>query len=408
LGRHRWLVITLGAALAVILLASFGSMRDEVLPIRAVTVERSSIRSVVSTNGKIEPAQNFEAHAPVNTTVRKLYVREGDRVKKGQLLLQLDDAEARSQAARAQAELKGAQANVQAVHQGGSQEEVITLQAQITKARSARDTAERNVDAFKRLQEEGAASAGEVRDAQNALQRSQADYDLLMQKQKDRYSKPEVEHVTAQDSEAQAAYDAAQDILHKSNIVAPFDGVVYALPVKQGAYVQAGDLLLQEADLSKVLVRAYVDEPDIGRLVPGQKTEVTWDALPGRIWSGAVTNLPSTVKLHGTRNVGEMVSLLDNSDFRLLPNINVNVTIVTSQHDNVLTMPREALRLDDSKPYVYQVIENKLRRRDVSVGASNLKKDEVSDGLSDNALVALNTTVTNKSLHDGSPVKVVQ
>jgi len=401
-------VITLGAALAVILLASFGSMRDEVLPIRAVTVERSSIRSVVSTNGKIEPAQNFEAHAPVNTTVRKLYVREGDRVKKGQLLLQLDDAEARSQAARAQAELKGAQANVQAVHQGGSQEEVITLQAQITKARSARDTAERNVDAFKRLQEEGAASAGEVRDAQNALQRSQADYDLLIQKQKDRYSKPEVEHVTAQDSEAQAAYDAAQDILHKSNIVAPFDGVVYALPVKQGAYVQAGDLLLQEADLSKVLVRAYVDEPDIGRLVPGQKTEVTWDALPGRIWSGAVTNLPSTVKLHGTRNVGEMVSLLDNSDFRLLPNINVNVTIVTSQHDNVLTMPREALRLDDSKPYVYQVIENKLRRRDVSVGASNLTRVEVSDGLSDNALVALNTTVTNKSLHDGSPVKVVQ
>jgi len=383
-------------------------MRDEVLPIRAVTVERSSIRSVVSTNGKIEPAQNFEAHAPVNTTVRKLYVREGDRVKKGQLLLQLDDAEARSQAARAQAELKGAQANVQAVHQGGSQEEVITLQAQITKARSARDTAERNVDAFKRLQEEGAASAGEVRDAQNALQRSQADYDLLIQKQKDRYSKPEVEHVTAQDSEAQAAYDAAQDILHKSNIVAPFDGVVYALPVKQGAYVQAGDLLLQEADLSKVLVRAYVDEPDIGRLVPGQKTEVTWDALPGRIWSGAVTNLPSTVKLHGTRNVGEMVSLLDNSDFRLLPNINVNVTIVTSQHDNVLTMPREALRLDDSKPYVYQVIENKLRRRDVSVGASNLTRVEVSDGLSDNALVALNTTVTNKSLHDGSPVKVVQ
>ena len=408
LGRHRWLVITIGAALAVILLASFGSMREEVIPVRAATVERSSIRSVISTNGKIEPAQNFEAHAPVNTTVRKLYVREGDHVKKGQLLLQLDDAEARSQSARAQAELKGAQANVQAVQRGGSQEDVITLQAQITKARADRDTAQRNLDAFKRLQEEGATSAGEVRDAQNALQRAQADYDLLTQKQKERYSKPEVEHVTAQDSEAQAAYDAAQDILHKSNIVAPFDGVVYVMPVKQGAYVQAGDLLLQEADLSNVLVRAYVDEPDIGRLVSGQKTEVTWDALPGRIWSGTVTNLPSTVKLRGTRNVGEMVSLLDNSDFRLLPNTNVNVTIVIAQHDNVLTMPREALRLDDSKPYVYQVIENKLHRRDVSVGASNLTRVEVSDGIGDNALVALNTTAPNKSLHDGIPVKVVQ
>ncbi|MGC2194600.1 MAG: efflux RND transporter periplasmic adaptor subunit [Terriglobales bacterium] len=406
--RHRWLVITLGAALAVILLASFASMRDEVIPIRAATVERGSIRSVISTNGKIEPAQNFEAHSPANTTVRRLLVREGDHVKKGQLLLQLDDAEARSLAARAQAQLKGAQADVQAVERGGSQEEVLTLQTQIVKARTERDTAQRNLEAFKRLQQKGAASAGEVKEAENTLQRAQADYDLLEQKQKDRYSKPEVEHVTAQKSEAQAAYLAAEDILQKSNIVAPFDGVVYVLPVKQGGYVQAGDLLLQEADLSKVLVRAYVDEPDIGRLVPGQKTEVGWDAVPGRIWMGTVTTLPSTVKLRGTRNVGEMVSLLDNHDFRLLPNTNVNVAIVLAQHDNVLIIPREALRMDDSKPYVYEITDSRLHRREVAVAASNLTKVEVSGGLTDKTLIALNTTATNKSLRDGIPVKVVQ
>ncbi len=408
LGRHRWFVITLGAALAVILLASFGSMRDEVIPVRAAGVERGSIRSVISTNGKIEPVQNFEAHAPVNTTVRKLYVREGDHVKKGQLLLQLDDSAARSQAARAQAELKGAEANLQAVEHGGSQEEVLTLQAQLTKARAARDTAQRNLDAYKRLQEKGAASAGEVREAENALQRAQADYDLLIQKQKDRYSKPEVEHVTAQNSEALAAYAAAQDVLRHSNIVAPFDGVVYVLAVKPGGYVQAGDLLLQEADLSRVLVRAYVDEPDIGRLALGQKTEVTWDAVPGRIWTGAVTTLPSTVKLRGTRNVGEMVSLLDNRDLRLLPNTNVSVTIVTAQHDNVLTIPREALRLDDTRPYIYEIVDNKVRRREVTVAVSNLTEVEVSGGVTDKTVVALNTTAANKSLRDGIPVKVVQ
>ena len=407
-GRNRWLAITLGAALAVILLASFASMRDEVIPVRAATVQRGSIRSVISTNGKIEPAQNFEAHSPVNTTVRRLYVREGDHVKRGQLLLQLDDAEARSQAAHAQAQLKGAQADVQAVAHGGSQEELLTLQSQIVKARTARDTAQRNLEAFKRLQEKGAASAGELKEAESALQRAQVDYDLLVQKQKDRYSKPEVEHVTAEQQDAQAAYLAAEDILRKSNIVAPFDGVVYVLPVKQGGYVQAGELLLQEADLAKVFVRAYVDEPDIGRLVPGQKTEVSWDALPGRVWTGTVTTLPSTVKLRGTRNVGEMVSVLDNHDFRLLPNTNVNVTIVLAQHENVLTMPREALRLDDSKPYVYEIVDNKLKRRDVTVAASNLISVEISGGLSDKTLVALNTTATNKSLRDGIPVKVVQ
>jgi HlyD family secretion protein len=62
------------------------------------------------------------------------------------------------------------------------------------------------------------------------------------------------------------AYAAAEDNLRQLNVRAPFDGVVYSLPVHQGAYVNPGDLVLQEADLSKVLVRAYVDEPDVGRL----------------------------------------------------------------------------------------------------------------------------------------------
>jgi HlyD family secretion protein len=407
-GRHRWLLIILGAVLAVILLASFASMRDETIPVRAATVQRSSIRSTISTNGKIEPSQNFEAHAPVNTTVRRLLVREGDHVKKGQLLLQLNDADARSQAARAQAQVKGAQADVQAIELGGSQEELLTLQTQMVKAKTDRDAAQRSLDALRRLQQKGAASVGEVKEAENVLQRSQADLDLLEQKQKERYSKPEVERVDAQKSQAQAAYAAAEDILQRSNVVAPFDGVVYLLPVKQGSYVQAGDLLLQEADLSNLLVRAYVDEPDIGRLTKGQKTEVTWDAIPGRIWTGTVATLPATVKLHGTRNVGEATIALQNEDYKLLPNTNVSVNIIIAQHDNVLTIPREALRQDDSVPYVYQIVNDRLRRHDVSVATSNLTKVEVASGLTDKDMVALNSTSNMKSLRDGSPVKVVQ
>src|SRR5580700_11265840 len=96
--RHRWLVWAAGIAVAVLLLASFMS-RDDAIPVRAATVERSTIRSVISTNGKVEPLQSFEAHAPVGTTVKRLLVREGDRVKRGQLLAQLDDADASGQAA---------------------------------------------------------------------------------------------------------------------------------------------------------------------------------------------------------------------------------------------------------------------------------------------------------------------
>src|ERR1700688_3496371 len=112
--RHRWLLWAAAIAVAVLLLASFMS-RDEVIPIRAAMVERSTIRSVISTNGKVEPLQSFEAHAPVGTTVKKLLVKEGDHVNKGQLIVQLDDAEARSQAARALAQMRTSEADISAI-----------------------------------------------------------------------------------------------------------------------------------------------------------------------------------------------------------------------------------------------------------------------------------------------------
>lgn len=370
-------------------------------------VERGPIRSQISTNGKIEPVQNFEAHAPISTTVKRLLVHEGDHVRRGQLLLQLDDAGIRSQAAHAQAEMTSAQAEQSGLQTGGTHEEVLTFDAQLVKARSERDAAQRNLEAYQRLQQQGAASPGEVKQAEDALKRAQADVTLVEQKQKDRYSQPEVAKVQAHGTEAQAEYQAAEDALARSNVRAPFDGIVYSLPVKQDAYVQAGDLLLQEADLSHVLVRVFVDEPDVGRLIPGQKIEVTWDAVPGRVWTGVVSGVPSTVKLRGARNVGEATCAVDNHDLRLLPNVNVSVTIVTAEHNNVLTLQRDAIRLDDSRPYVYEVVDHRLKRRDVEIALQNLTRVEITAGLQPGAAIALGAE-DSKPLVDDAVVKVVR
>jgi len=403
--RHRWLVWGGGIVAAVVLLASFIS-RDDAVPIRTATVQAGTIRSIVSTNGKVEPLHSFEAHAPVGTTVKKLLVKEGDHVNQGQLMVQLDDADARSQAAKALAQIRSSEADVSAIQSGGNREEVLTLEAQLAKAQTQRDAAQRNVEALRRLQQQGAASPGEVKAAENQLAGAEADLKFLQQKQKDRYSKPEVARVQAQENEAQSAYAAAEDILSKLNIRAPFDGIVYSLPARQGAYVNPGDLILQEADLSKVLVRAFVDEPDVGRLAPGQKIEITWDAVPGRIWTGALNTVPASVKLRGTRNVGETTCVVDNKDFKLLPNINVGVTIVTAEHHDVLTVPREAVRQEDSKVYVLQVVNNELHRRDVQTSISNLTQVEITGGIPANSLVAL-ASINSKPLHDGLAVKVV-
>jgi RND family efflux transporter MFP subunit len=320
--------------------------------------------------------------------------------------LQLDDADLRSQAARAQAQIKAAQADEANLSTGGTREELLTLDSQLIKTHGARDAAQRNLDSLRRLSQQGAASAGEVKQAEDDLQRTQADVTLLEQKKKDRYSQPEAARVRALGAEAQAAYDAAEEALEKSSVRAPFDGIVYALPVKQSAYVQTGDLLLQEGDLSQMLVRTFVDEPEIGRLAPGQRIEVTWDALPDRVWKGSVSTIPSTVKLRGSRNVGEVTCTVDNRDLRLLPNINVGVTVITAEHSGVLTVRREAVRMDDTKPYVFQVEDGVLKRREVQVSLQNLTRVEITAGVPENSVIAL-SSVDTKPLVDGARAKVV-
>ncbi len=401
---RRWWVTALAILGAVILAAAFVSHRDDGVPVRTAIVEQGAIRSLVSTNGKIEPVNNFEAHAPVSTSVRRVLVKEGDSVKKGQLLLVLDDADARAQAARAETQLRAAKAELGAAERGGNQEEVLSLEAQLVKARTDREAAQRNLDALKKLEQQGAASAGEVREAENALARADAQLTFLRQKQTKRYSNAELARVSAQQAEAQAAYDATEDVLAKSNVRAPFAGIVYSLPAKQGGFVAAGDLLLQVADLRNVVVRAFVDEPDVARLAPGEPIEITCDAVPDRVWRTTVSNIPSTVKLRGSRNVGETTSIVDNKDLKLLPNINVGVTIVAAEHDRVLVVPRESVRTDDTKPYVLLVDGHELKRRNVETSLSNLTQIEITRGLSAKDVIAINSS-NGKPISEGTQVK---
>lgn len=405
-GKNRVLAIVVGTALGILLLAAFISLRSARMPVRAENAVRETISNTISTNGKIEPLQNFEAHAPIATTVRKLYVHEGDRVSRGQLLLQLDDSDIRAQAAHAVAQLRSAQADLSAVRTGGTHEEVLTNQAELVKARTEHDAADRNLAAIRNLQQRGAASPAEVQEAENRLKRAQAEVNLLEQKQKGRYSRPEVSRAQAQAAEGKATLDAAQALLHGANVRAERDGVVYSLPVREGQYVNPGDLLAQVADFSKVQLRAFVDEPEIGRLAQGQKVTVTWDALPGRSWEGTLTRVPTTVTVRGTRTVGELTCEVANPDLKLLPNVNVSVVVITARHENALTIPREAVREEDGKRYVFEIVDGELKRREVETSVFNLTRIEITRGLKEQAQVALGSENV-ESLHEGMPVRVV-
>jgi HlyD family secretion protein len=404
-GKRTWIIL-FGLVLAVILLGASISLRRSTVAIRTGDAVRETITAGISTNGKIEPVDNFEAHAPAPTTVKNLFVQQGDWVKPGRLLLQLEDADVRAQAAKAEAQLKTAEADLSAVSGGGTREEILETQNALVKAQGDREAAKRNLQAMQRLLQTGAASQAEVDSARNQLRVAESSVLTLQQKLKDRYSAQDVGKVKAQQGEANASLSAAKTLLRNSNIVAPREGLVYSLPVRQGNFVSTGDLLVEVADLHKVRVRTFIDEPEIGKLQKGQIVEVTWDALPGRVWRGTIESLPTTVVQRGTRMVGEVTCILTNDSLKLLPNTNVSVAVITARHENVLTIPREALHQDSSGQYVLQVVNGELKRRDVKTSVADLTRVEVTSGLSDGAVLALGA-INMQSLRDGMPVKPV-
>jgi HlyD family secretion protein len=399
---RRWAVIAGFVFLIAVSVALFLMFRPLRIRVSTTSPSRQDINSTITTNGKVEPVQNFEAHAAFSSTVRNVLVNEGQKVRKGQLLIQLDDAEARSQLARAQAQLRQAESG-----SGDVQLQNASSQADLTKATVERDEAQRAFQALQRLKERGAASQAEVDAAQDRLNKANADISVLNHRTGQQAVQVRDASARASIENARAAIAAAQQLIADSNITAPFDGTVYSLSAKRGAYVTAGDLLLDVANLSRMQVRAFVDEPEIGHLKVGEPVKINWDALPGRTWQGQVATVPSTVVARGNRNVGELLTTVGNDDRLLLPNTNVGVTIVTYSRDGALVLPREAIHEEEGKSYIYVVKDKHLQRRLVQLGVSNLTHVEILNGLNDGESVAVNS-LSPTPLRDGVRVKIME
>lgn len=392
--RRIW-AIAAGMVLAAVVLVRY--MTRNVVAVRMAEAKPGELISTVSTNGKVEPIHNFAAYSPRQGIVRAVYVHEGQKVAAGTLLLTLDDSQAASDLASALAAERGAQAQLQALQQGGTRQQQISLAANIARTRAARDQAQANLATLKKLEAQGAASASEVAKAQQDLAVQNASLKALLEQQSKSYAPIDLEHAEANLANAKAAYASSLDVLSRENVRAPFTGTVYSVLVRPTDFVQAGDRLLQMADLQKMQIRAYFDEPEIGKLKVGQPVTIVWEAEPGRVWHGHVMRTPTTIVGYGTRNVGEALISVDDANEELLPNTNVTITVTLLDLRDVLLVPREALRLDDSGNYVYQVVDGQLRRTPVKIGSLNLTEVQILSGLAQGDTVAL-------SAPDGTPL----
>jgi len=410
--RNRILLVLLAAGiLAYVLLLLSG--RQPVAKLSAVKPMRENIVSSISSNGKVEPISPSIIRAQLDTFIEKVTVLEGQQVKKGQPLLELNVKEAAALLAQARARLLKAQDDFRAAGAGGRSDDAARVTGDLAKAIAERDRLQRSHDALQRLLAQQAATKDELAANELELTKAQAEVTRLMavKQEFDRGVHLDSQRGSLQVQQAQSEVAALEVKVRDGHITAPADGTLYSLPVRQGDFVKAGDLLAEMADLHKVRVRAFVDEPEIGALKPDQPVRITWDALPNRTWGGRTEIIPKQVVPRGARSVGELLCSVNNDQLELLPNVNVNVRINSQERKNVLVIPRGTVATENAKRYVF-VVKNAglagtkkvLEKREIQLGIADSVHYEVLSGLDANDLIALPGDV---DLQDGMPVRIV-
>jgi HlyD family secretion protein len=381
--KRKWIVLALVAALVLVVIIVIAG-RAQAPAVSIVKVSREDLASAITSNGKVEPISPFVAHAQFPTFVDKVMATEGQSVHRGQVVLVLDAADMKSQLAQARADLLAAQTALQNARTGGPPSEVAQLEGDLQKAQSQVANLERTQKVLADLVAKQAATQDELAQNQAALAQARANLQALQQRMAALKQQASVDVQTAtlrvkQDQDQVQAFEAK---LRSATVTALLDGTLYSLPVRVGDYVKVGDILAEMADLRQVRVRAFIDEPDLGWLAPGEDVQVSWDAVPNRTWTGKVEQIPKQVVARNTRSVGEVLCSVKNDKVELLPNINVEVRIVVRQRPQVLVVPRVAVRYDNGQHYVFVFDGEKVHRRDIAVGIASSDKYEVVSGLS--------------------------
>jgi len=391
-------------AVLVIAIAAFLALRRQPPVVTMVSVTREDLSATITSNGKVEPISATVARAEFPTFVDKVMATEGQAVRRGQVILTLDAADVRSQLAQARADLLSVQNDLRNARAGGPPDQVAQLNGDLQAAQVQVKNLESNERALESLVAKQAATQDELAQTQASLAKARGNLQALQAKKQDLVQRASaiVHGADLRVSQAQELARSLEDKVRSATVTASTDGTLYSLPVSAGDYVKVGDTLAEMADLRHVRVRAFVDEPDLGSLEPNQKVSVTWDAKPGRTWTGRTEDVPKQVVARGMRSVGELLCSIDNDRLELLPNTNVQVLIMVRERHLALVVPRAAVREDNGQRYVFVLADDKVHRRDISLGVASATKYEVVSGLTGSDRVAL---PGEKELRDGMEVR---
>ena len=392
--RRRWIIA--GVVLVVLIGCGFGiaaALRPnrQIDASKLATVERGDLaRSVVAT-GKIEPLAKVDVKSKASGIVEKIFADYGDRVKQGQVLVELDKEQLRSHVAEARANLQAAEA---AVESAQATFERNVVDAQGPDVPFLKSTAERQ----RKLAAEGLVSSAVQEDAEKA-------YQLALNKQLSAQrnvavSRAEVARAKAQVSQMQAALDNSEEDLRNSTIVSPMDGLLLSRDVEVGDAVSSILILGSQAsnimtlgDVSEVYVKGKVDEADISKVYLGQPARISVESLKDKKFMGKVTKIsPLGVEKDNVTTFEVRVSI-QNPTGELKANMSANAEIILEEKHKVLMVPEAAVIYDKDRHTFLETPDpgSKTGRRKLAakLGISNGVKTELLEGLKEGQRVIL-------------------
>jgi HlyD family secretion protein len=383
--RHRILILLLVALLLCILLSAYYLRKGSEPPqLRLVTATRRDIKVTVSTNGIIDPVNRGEIYAPIDGRVMQLFKQEGAEIARNQSLMQLESDPIRTALAEAKAALLSEKRQARLVMTGPSKEETAEVDAAIAEGKLQLDQVKKDLQIEESLFAKGAT-------ARAALETLQKQRDLLQLRLEDSRKKKRnlMQRYSAEDKEWEQ--DKVEELtkqvtllerqLQMETVQSPTTGLIYSLQVRSGSYVAKGQLLAQIYQPGKIMLRAYVDEPDLGRIRKGQMVQVHWDGLPDRQWQGMVDRLAEQVVALNNRSVGYVFCSVEGDPKELIPNLNVKVEITTDRKTGVLVIPKSAVLNQNGKPAVRLLEGKSTAVKPVDLGLITSEEVEIVGGI---------------------------
>jgi HlyD family secretion protein len=383
--KPRWLIIILIilgiTAYAVFAIRSGQKNKNAGTIVEVSKLARGEMVTTVSGSGLADTVEKEEIRAEVSGLISKIYIKEGDRVKKGDLLLTFDDYQF-----------------IRALESAENALKVEEIDPTLEEAQLQLETCKRIYNRVALLYQQGAATKVDLEDAALKLEQAEVRWKGMQRL------------TTIKQEEARLALAAAREELAKTSIKASRDGKVLYCPVKEGTSILPGTFLCEIGNIQKLSVEFPVDEIDISQIKPGQEVKITHDGLPGMELLGEVEQVALKGITRGSEIVFPVKILIDNQDGNLRPGMTVDVEIITASVGEALTIPLLAL-VEDEEPtgeigkYVFKVIDDTAVKTSVKTGLSNESRVEVLEGLLEQDSYVSGDYDTILHLKDGTKVR---